>query len=209
MNILSNNSFLNVYNNRFNQPQVSFAGRTSIPKGKIEELLAKGISCNEIAKRYGKSGNSIRYLLDLYGLKTKTRKTTEILNEKMPIYLKLQYGLRKIVKETELPPDRINRWIERNIKEKAQAVFNKAKTELLLSKLSNAEVAEKLGINVQQVKRLRQKNKCVVKDYAKTERFGKVLNYWKSGMSKEDIAERFNISIATINRYIREYKKDS
>jgi len=26
-------------------------------------------------------------------------------------------------------------------------------------------------------------------------------------MSKEDIAKKFDISIATINRYIREYKK--
>ena len=210
MNISDYKVFIETTPNNLPQRQTNFTSMNAkIPRFKLEELLAQGISCSQIGKMYNISSSMVRYLADFYGLKTNTRKTTDLLDNKMPVYISLQYGLKRILKETELTPDRINRWIERNVKEKAQTFFAKERKLLLMSNLSNSEVAEKLGVEIARVKKLRRAEKHVIADYAKNERYGRVLNLWKSGMSKEEIAKRFNISIATINRYIREYKKRS
>lgn len=208
MNINKYNDYLSTNLNNLPKSQVNFTSKGSkIPKFLLEELLAKGVSCEKIGKMYNMSTSMVHYFVDLYGLKTNRRKTTDFLDKKMPIYISLQYGLKRILKETELTSDRINRWIEKNIKEKAQIFFERERKKLLLSNLSNTEVAEKLGVDVARVKVLRRAEKHIVGDYAKNERYGRVLNLWKSGMSKEDIAKKFDISIATINRYIREYKR--
>ncbi|MBR5555764.1 helix-turn-helix domain-containing protein [bacterium] len=210
MNLLSFNRNFALTNNSAPKKELLFTGSPAkIARYKLEELLNQGVSCEKIGKMYNMSTSMVHYFVDLYGLKTNTRKTTDFLDKKMPIYISLQYGLKRILKETELTSDRINRWIEKNIKEKAQIFFERERKKLLLSNLSNTEVAEKLGVDVARVKVLRRAEKHIVGDYAKNERYGRVLNLWKSGMSKEDIAKKFDISIATINRYIREYKKNS
>ena len=210
MNLLSINRNFTLTNNSTPKKELLFTGSPAkIARYKLEELLNQGISYEKIGKMYNMSASMVRYIADSYGLKTNTRKASELLDERMPIYIKLQYGFRRIAKETKLPTDRINRWIERNFKEKAREFFARERKRLLMSNLSNAEVAEKLGIDILQVKTLRRNIQHVVGDYAKTERYGKVLNYWKSGMSIDELAQKFNISTSTVKRYIREYKRST
>lgn len=210
MNLLSINRQISLTNNSAPKKELSFTGSPAkIARYKLEELLNQGISYEKIGKMYNMSASMVRYIADSYGLKSNTRKASEFLDEKMPIYIKLQYGFRRIVEETRLPADRINRWIERNFKEKAKLFFEAERKKLLMSKLSNAEVAEKLGIDVLRVKKLRRESHNVVGDYTKTERYGKVLNFWKSGMSIEELTQKFNISTSTVKRYIREYKRST
>lgn len=175
----------------------------SIPKAELENLLAKDKTIEQIARKFGVSGKTIRNRIAEYNLQLPSEKLRErFQNEAFPL---LEQGIpAPVIRQlTGIPESYIKMWVQKNSYPSSKEIRDQRIVELFNLGKTDEEIADILCISEATIARKRQKKGChklngrpaILKNTP-------VLDEIKSGASVEAVADKYKVSVSTIIKYV-------
>lgn len=184
-------------------PQSFQGANIPIPKAELENLLAKDKTIEQIARKFGVSGKTIRNRIAEYNLQLPSEKLRErFQNEALPL---LEQGIpTPVIRQlTGIQENYIKMWIRKNSYPSSKEIRDQRIVELFNLGKTDEEIADILCISESTIAHKRQKKGChkeigrpsVLKNTP-------VLDEIKSGVSVDDVAKKYKVSVSTITKYV-------
>lgn len=191
-------------NTNYNFSSLQFTG-TVIPKVKLETCLKEGKSVAEVAAMFGVSEGKIYRLIKYFGLSTPKYKNYNCsnVNAILEPYLGQPLSIRKLMDLTGLSKYTISKWYMDKYSASPSNLRHRQVEELLKTDLTNKEIAELMNMSQNTVCAIRQRLKLGNKERKKENLLNKILEKIRLGIDKLQIANDLNISISTVNRYLK------
>ena len=207
------NPYYNCNNTNTYKQDFAFRGAPKVSLEKIRSLIEEEHKhVKDIAALYDTSTQTIYNILAKFGIKSPKELAEFELGKK----------IRNLLNNTDNPPRSIaeiaekigvstfiiSRWFKENNIVSPRLQRRERYLFLLKSSLPDNEIAEKLGIKIISLHTLRRKSGIKAWRVRKEDKVIPVINELKKGVSKEEVAKKFNISKDTIYRYINWYKNN-
>ena len=207
------NPYYNCNNTNTYKQDFAFRGAPKVSLEKIRFLIEEEHKhVKDIAALYDTSTQTIYNILAKFGIKSPKelaeselgRQIRELLNSSDNPPRSMAEIARKIGVSTFI----ISRWFKENNIVSPRLQRRERYLFLLKSSLPDNEIAEKLGIKIISLHTLRRKSGIKAWRVRKEDKVIPVINELRKGVSKEEVAKKFNISKDTIYRYINWYKNN-
>ncbi len=190
-------------NTNYNMYPQTFTGCKKISISKLEQYLTEGLSIREIAGILGVSQSTVYNLIRDFDIKTPNKKITENIDDVLTPYVDQNLSLSQLCKKTGLSQYMVKKWYQTKFSASPDEVKHNTVLGLLKSDLKNREIAEKMHMNINTVKYLRQKYNLGNIKRKKENMMKKIIEKIKEGLEKTEIAEKLGISYSTVNRYLK------